>query len=134
MKKLKLILCTLLMSCLAMSAFAGTSTTEKQTAEDVFKMASTMTMDDQDALKRAYDALPAKEKTKLIELAVNDAKAAQALGKADASVGLYILAVLIPPVAVAIYTDLGMPTVWNILWTLLGYIPGIIHAFIVLSR
>ena len=87
-----------------------------------------------DALKRAYDALPAKEKTKLIELAVNDAKAAQALGKADASVGLYILAVLIPPVAVAIYTDLGMPTVWNILWTLLGYIPGVIHAFIVLSR
>ncbi|MBK7443936.1 MAG: YqaE/Pmp3 family membrane protein [Bacteroidetes bacterium] len=47
---------------------------------------------------------------------------------------MYILAVLLPPVAVAIHTDLGMPTVWNILWTLLAWLPGVIHAFYILQQ
>ncbi len=134
MKKLKLMLCTLLMCCMAMSAFAETSEAHKLTADDVYKMAATMTIDDQDALKHAYDALSPREKSKLISLAIDDAKEAHALGKPDASVGMYILAVLLPPVAVAIHTDLGMPTVWNILWTLLAWLPGVIHAFYILQQ
>lgn len=51
-----------------------------------------------------------------------------------AKIGLYILAIFIPFVAVGIHTDWGMPTLWNVLWSFLGGIPGIIHAFIVLGR
>jgi len=47
---------------------------------------------------------------------------------------MYILAVVIPPVAVGIHTNWGMPTVWNILWWVFTWIGGIIHAFIVLGR
>ena len=47
---------------------------------------------------------------------------------------LYVLAFLIPPLAVGIYTKWKMPTLWNVIWTWLGYFPGVIHAFIIFSR
>lgn len=48
---------------------------------------------------------------------------------------LYVLCVLIPFVAVGIVTDWDVKTVViNLLWSLLCGIPGIIHAFIVVSR
>ena len=45
-----------------------------------------------------------------------------------------IIAILIPPVGVALRYGLSREFWINFLLTLLGYIPGIIHAFIVLSR
>lgn len=45
-----------------------------------------------------------------------------------------IIAILIPPVGVALAFGISK-TFWiNILLTLLGYIPGIIHALYVLSK
>ena len=46
---------------------------------------------------------------------------------------MYILAILLPPVAVALHTGLAGPTIINILLTMLGWLPGVIHAFIVLA-
>jgi uncharacterized membrane protein YqaE (UPF0057 family) len=46
-----------------------------------------------------------------------------------------LLAVLLPPVGVFLEVGLGLQFWLNILLTLLGYIPGIIHAvYIILHR
>jgi uncharacterized membrane protein YqaE (UPF0057 family) len=51
----------------------------------------------------------------------------------DMLILLYVLAVLIPFVAVGIVTDWDLETVLiNILLTILCYIPGVIHAFIII--
>lgn len=48
---------------------------------------------------------------------------------------LYVLCILIPPLAVGIVTDWdGGPVILNLLLCLLCWIPGIIHAFIVVSE
>lgn len=45
-----------------------------------------------------------------------------------------ILAILLPPVGVFLQVGLG-PQFWlNILLTLLGYIPGIVHAVWIIAR
>ena len=44
---------------------------------------------------------------------------------------LIILAILLPPVAVGLKTGVGGSLILNILLTILGYIPGLIHALIV---
>ncbi len=51
-----------------------------------------------------------------------------------AVVGLYILALFIPWLAVGLYTGWGIEVLYNVLWSFLFGLPGIIHAFIVLSR
>ncbi len=45
-----------------------------------------------------------------------------------------ILALLLPPVAVALRHGIGKDFLINVLLTLLGWIPGVIHAFYVLSK
>ena len=46
-----------------------------------------------------------------------------------------ILAILIPPVGVFMEVGLGMHFWLNVLLTILGYLPGIIHAiFVITSR
>lgn len=46
-----------------------------------------------------------------------------------------LLAILLPPVGVFLQVGLGLHFWLNILLTLLGYIPGIIHAlYIILTR
>lgn len=46
-----------------------------------------------------------------------------------------LIAILIPPLGVFLQVGLGMHFFLNILLTLLGYIPGIIHAvWIILKR
>ena len=48
---------------------------------------------------------------------------------------LYILCIVIPPLAVGIVTDWeGGPVLLNVLLCLLCWIPGIVHAFIVVSE
>ena len=45
-----------------------------------------------------------------------------------------ILSVLLPPVAVFLKKGLGGALLLNILFTILGWVPGVIHAFYVNSR
>jgi uncharacterized membrane protein YqaE (UPF0057 family) len=107
---------------------------EKKTAESVMAFAKNMKTFDAEVLKAEMMQLSRAERVKLIRMAIKDVKMAEASGAANPSVGLYILAVLIPPLAVGIYTNWGMPTLYNLLWTLLFWFPGVIHAFIVFGR
>lgn len=45
-----------------------------------------------------------------------------------------ILAILLPPLAVALRHGISGPFWLNLLLSILGWLPGVIHAFIVLSR
>ena len=107
---------------------------EKKTAETVFAFANSMEKFDSEILKAEMKGLSLSEKVKLVKMSIADVKQAQLSGTDKPSTGLYILAVLIPPLAVGIYTDWGKPTFYNLLWTMCGDLPGIIHAFIVLGR
>ena len=49
----------------------------------------------------------------------------------DNKIVLIILAVLIPPVAVALKSGAGKSLLINIILTIFFYIPGVIHALIV---
>ena len=81
------------------------------------------------------DQLTFKEKVKLVrELKKEIKKVKKSETKGTPKVILYILAVILPPIAVGIFTDWGEPTLWNLLFTLLFWIPGIVHAFYILLR
>lgn len=55
--------------------------------------------------------------------------------RSDGDVFKILLAILLPPVGVFFEVGLGLHFWLNILLTLLGYIPGIIHAvYIILKR
>lgn len=45
-----------------------------------------------------------------------------------------ILTILLPPVAVLLRNGFGSAFLFNILFTILGYIPGMIHAFYVQTQ
>lgn len=46
-----------------------------------------------------------------------------------------VLAILLPPVGVALQVGLGFHFWLNVLLTILGYVPGILHAlYIILTR
>ena len=143
MKLLKLI--AILFFALAINTQVNASTKanrEKKTAESVLAFASSMETFDADVLKAEIRKLSIPERVKLVKLSVADAKKAEAAalaaspGSAAArpSAGLYILAVLIPPVAVGIHTNWQLPTLYNLLWTLIFWLPGVVHAIIVLER
>lgn len=45
-----------------------------------------------------------------------------------------ILAIIIPPVGVLLEVGLGWHFLLNILLTLLGYVPGLVHAIWIIAR
>ncbi|HAX16665.1 MULTISPECIES: YqaE/Pmp3 family membrane protein [Leeuwenhoekiella] len=45
-----------------------------------------------------------------------------------------ILSILLPPLGVALSKGLGKDFIINVILTLLGWLPGVIHAFYVNSR
>ena len=45
-----------------------------------------------------------------------------------------ILAIVLPPVGVFLQVGIGMHFWLNILLTILGYIPGIVHAILVIAK
>lgn len=45
---------------------------------------------------------------------------------------LIILAVILPPLAVALHSGVGKSLILNIILTILFYIPGLIHALLVI--
>ncbi len=132
MRKLVLLLAGLILGIQAFASSPDVKTTK--TAEDVFAFAASMETFDKDLLKAEMNDLSKFERARLIDMAIADCKFAQAQGLKTPPVGLYVLAVVFPPLAVGIYTDWGIETLYNVLWCCLFGFPGIIHAFIVLSR
>lgn len=45
-----------------------------------------------------------------------------------------ILAILLPPLAVGLRTGINGTFFLNVVLTIIGWLPGVIHAFIVLSK
>jgi len=54
-------------------------------------------------------------------------------GNAPMTVLKILLAILLPPVGVFMEVGLGLQFWLNVLLTILGYVPGIIHALIVIT-
>lgn len=52
----------------------------------------------------------------------------------QASVILYVLAVILPPAGVLIVRGCGAQFCLNILLTLLGWLPGLLHAWYIIAR
>jgi len=84
-------------------------------------------------VKAQIKTLSFRKKLKLFRQIRKETKIAKRSGVQETpKVILYILAVLLPPVAVGIHTSWKKPTLWNLLWTLLFWIPGIVHAFYII--
>ena len=131
MRNLKFIAIIFISLVLTSQVNAKTNKNEtKKTAESVFANAKEMKSFDAKVFKSEFKQLSNIEKTKLINLAIEDAKD----GGCN-NIGMYILAVIFPPLAVGIHTGWELtPTLSNVCWTILGGLPGMIHAFIVLGR
>ena len=71
-----------------------------------------------------------------LKKALKEAKKSNSSKGGDVPIGvLYLLCFLFPVLAVGLATNWDlMPMIYNILWTLLCGIPGIIHAIIVVKR
>jgi uncharacterized membrane protein YqaE (UPF0057 family) len=104
------------------------------TAESVLQYAKQMQTIDEQALKAEIDKLSITEKKRLVSICIAEVKHAQEIDEDVPMPVLYVLAIIIPPLSVGLYTDWDTPTLWNLVFTLLGWIPGIVHAFIVLTR
>jgi len=79
--------------------------------------------------------LTLREKFRIIKQLRKERRKARKMGikSDDQMILLYILAVILPPVAVGIYTDWeAKPTLINLLLTLIFWLPGIVHAFYIL--
>jgi uncharacterized membrane protein YqaE (UPF0057 family) len=87
-----------------------------------------------DNSKGSVEKISLRERLRMVrELKKEMRKANKA--KADVPmVVLYILAILLPPLAVGLFTNWGEPTLWNLLFTLFFWLPGIVHAFYILLR
>lgn len=107
-----------------------------KTAESVFALAENMKPFDAEIFKAELIGLSNSEKIKLIKMSIDDIENSEFSNSLEgATIGYYILAVLLPPAAVGLYTDWSMPTtLYSVCWTILGFLPGVIHAFIVLGR
>jgi uncharacterized membrane protein YqaE (UPF0057 family) len=132
MRKIKTI--AFLMLGLAFTVQVNAADVKAKTAESVFEMAKNMETLNVEVLKAEMDGLTKIERQKLMDMAMEDVKKAESSGSLKPSPGMYVLAVLLPWVAVGLHTNWSMSTVYNILWSFLFVIPGIIHAFIVLGR
>jgi uncharacterized membrane protein YqaE (UPF0057 family) len=88
------------------------------------------------ASEKAQSKLTVKDKIKVVK-AVNKMKKAAKRGDADGipTVLLFVLAVLLPPLAVGLVTDWDLEqTLISVGLTFLCWLPGIVHAIIVVSR
>jgi uncharacterized membrane protein YqaE (UPF0057 family) len=88
------------------------------------------------ASEKAQSKLTVKDKIKAVK-AVNKMKKATKRGDADGipTAVLFILAFLLPPIAVGLVTDWDLEqTLISVGLTFLCWLPGIVHAIIVVSR
>ncbi len=131
MKQLKFIALMLTALTISTATFANTNK-DKKTAESVYAFAEKMEKFDATAFKAELKGLSTSEQVKLVKMCV---KKVHEQNAQQASTAEYIIAIFIPPLAVGLHTDWDLvPVVSNILWTLLFFLPGVIHAFIVLGR
>ncbi len=130
MKNVKLLSILFFVFALISSVSARDKSGEnKKTAQSVYTDIKKMETLDEQKVRTALTGLSSSEKVKLVKLTLNDIKANQ-----NASTAEYILAIFIPPLAVGLHTNWAVtPLVINIILTLLFFLPGIIHAFIVLG-
>ena len=54
--------------------------------------------------------------------------------KEDKDLVAMLLAIFLPPVGVAVKEGLGLQLIINVVLTLMGYFPGIIHALYIILR
>ena len=136
MKSFKFIAIVLIALSFSSASFASlVPLHDIKTAEAAFVFAENMDPFDADIFKAEIKGLSSKEKVKLIKMSVENIEQAEISDSGNPTIGYYILAVLLPPAAVGIYTDWSMPTtLYSVAWTILGWLPGVIHAFIVLGR
>ena len=147
MKKTISVICLLLALCLSFGQIKANDLTVQhnvrviysseitaKTADDIFKLAEEIGATDPTLLQANIQELSFGEKVKLANAIHTKLKEAKLSGAKPDKVVIYVLCVIIPPLAVGLWTDWQMPTVWNILWTLLWWVPGVIHAFIVVTR
>ena len=136
MKHFKFIALIIIALSFGSVSFGAISPVEEiKTAEDAFRFAANMDPFDAEIFQTEIEGLSAKEKVKLLKISIEDIERAELSEAGGPTIGYYILAVLLPPAAVGIYTDWSMPTtLYSVAWTMLAWVPGIIHAFIVLSR
>ena len=52
----------------------------------------------------------------------------------DMSILMILLTILLPPLPVALKEGIGLQLLLNILLTLIGWLPGVVHAFWVQTR
>jgi uncharacterized membrane protein YqaE (UPF0057 family) len=139
MKKVKFLVAILAMLLVGLNNLSANEIENpKKTAETVLALANSfeeLTPENSAILKAEIKDLSVKERIRLAKISYKMAKEANETKVTEkAKPGLYILAVIIPFVAVGIHTDWTKPTLFNVLWSMAGYLPGIIHAFIVLGR
>ena len=112
-------------------AYAKKDVKKAKTAEEVWENVAALDQYDEDFIKAEIKSLPTPERVKLAKMSVKDARQAAEMGK-DASVGYYILAIFIPPLAVGLSNGVGKEFWIDLVLTILCWLPGIIYAFIVL--
>lgn len=137
MKNLKFIPILLLALTLNLQLNGATMPVEDvKTAESVFSFAENMEPFDAEIFKAELVGMSTSEKIKLIKMSIDVIENSElSTSVEEVDIAYYILAVLLPPAAVGIHTDWSMPvTLYSIAWTILGWLPGVIHAFIVLGR
>ena len=105
-----------------------------QNADDVFLLSEKIGNTDPTLLKANIDHLSLIEKIKLSKSAYKQAKEAKAVGEKPSKAVIYILCAIVPPVAVGIWTDWSKPTIYNLIWTCAFGLPGVVHAYMVVSR
>ena len=133
MKKLSLVIFMLFATVSFSSSFAKVKDSQNLNAKELYQKYQSIEGFDQNAFKADYDQLSKVQKKVFLVKVIKEYKVSKAAG--NATVLEYIFAILIPPVGVGLHTNwAAKETLSNVAWTILGGIPGIIHAFVVLGR
>jgi uncharacterized membrane protein YqaE (UPF0057 family) len=113
---------------------ANSSAVEKKAVPSAIGTSgTTISIDETGPVVVAVETLTFKQKFRAIKTLKREWREAKKASPVPVVV-LYILAVLLPPVAVGIFTNWGQPTLWNLLFTLLMWVPGVVHAFYILLK
>ena len=133
MRILKVTILVLAATLFSFSTFAKDNSEKKHNkAENVWTLVESMEDQiDEDIVLAEVKSLLLPERVKLAKMCVKDARNAVENGQ-TASVGLYILAIFIPPLAVGLGNGISKEFWIDLVLTILGWLPGIIYAFIVL--
>ena len=122
MKKLLTVLCLLL----GLNSFAGNNKIAQETFQDLAKLESL----NKEIVEEKVSSLNFIQKLQLSKIALEAVKTKGVMSTQGPSVGMYILAVILPPLAVWLYTGDTNVTLINLLLTIIGWLPGVVHALV----